>query len=390
MPEDAIKIAHISDLHFGAKGYEGVSQSLAEHLRLRIKPHLVLVTGDLVDTPRESLFEEVYEWLEGLSKGLGWRPGEPPRYLVCPGNHDRHKSGNALPWRRARRHFETRFSEHKSSNPFSHWLGDEPHRWKVRVVSVDTSVRARYSAQAFLAEEDLMPIRNLKEWNDFEEPPYLVLMLFHHHLLPLPSTEAEAQSILDLFKFTSAVNPGKILENLAASYVDVVLHGHEHKRNIARYGSYRRNSNQIVVAGAASATGAETLRGCNSGRASFNLLELRNDRSVWIKEIRGPSGDHNDWHSALPIQVLDSTSLRHNRFLRSLYQFRKKRKDGSEALADEGHQSEWHKHITFTAGRDAVVREYRTDWLITDGEFSFRIQNDTGQPARPFAKGEAC
>ncbi len=233
-----------------------------------------------------------------------------------------------------------------------------------------------------------MPIRNLKEWNDFEEPPYLVLMLFHHHLLPLPSTEAEAQSILDLFKFTSAVNPGKILENLAASYVDVVLHGHEHKRNIARYGSYRRNSNQIVVAGAASATGAETLRGCNSGRASFNLLELRNDRSVWIKEIRGPSGDHNDWHSALPIQVLDSTSLRHNRFLRSLYQFRKKRKDGSEALADEGHQSEWHKHITFTAGRDAVVREYRTDWLITDGEFSFRIQNDTGQPARPFAKGE--
>ena len=60
-----------------------------------------------------------------------------------------------------------------------------------------------------------MPIRDLKEWNDPEEPPYLVLMLFHHHLLPLPSAETEAQSIWDLFKFTSAVNPGKILENLA-------------------------------------------------------------------------------------------------------------------------------------------------------------------------------
>jgi hypothetical protein len=42
-------------------------------------------------------------------------------------------------------------------------------------------------------------------------------------------------------------------------------------------------------------------------------------------------------------------------------------------------------HIGFTAGRDAVVREDHTDWLISEGEYSFRIQNDTGSPARPTA-----
>jgi hypothetical protein len=246
-------------------------------------------------------------------------------------------------------------------------------------------VRARYSAQAFLGEIDLKPVRDLKEWKDSEEPAYIVLMLAHHHLLPLPQTEKEVQSVCDLFKPTSAVNPGKILESLAASCVDIVLHGHEHRRNLARYDSYTVDSNQIVVAAAASATGMETIRGCDSARASFNVLELRPDRSVWIQEIRGPSGDHSDWHPALPIQMLDSTTLRHNRFLRSLHLWRRDRGDYLVGTIAESHQSEWRKHITITAGRDAIVREYRSDWLTTDNEFSFRIQNDTGQPAQPLA-----
>ena len=146
----------------------------------------------------------------------------------------------------------------------------------------------------------------------------------------------------DLFKFTSAVNPGKILESLAASYVDIVLHGHEHRRNIARYGSYRIDSNQIVIAAAASATGAETFKGCDSQRASFNVLELRSDRSVWMNEVRGPQGDQSEWHSTPSIQILDSTTLRHNRFLRSLHLWRKARTGGPKGNAGAGQQSEWH------------------------------------------------
>jgi 3',5'-cyclic AMP phosphodiesterase CpdA len=52
MSANVIRIAHISDLHFGADGYKDVSKSMAEHLRLSVKPDLLLITGDLVDTPR--------------------------------------------------------------------------------------------------------------------------------------------------------------------------------------------------------------------------------------------------------------------------------------------------------------------------------------------------
>lgn len=319
MSEDTLRIAHLSDLHFGADGYKDVSASLAEHLRLTVKPHLVIVSGDLVDTPDEALFQEVRDWLEALNRNLGWEPGQPSRYHVCAGNHDRHKRGIATPLRRAKPKFEGHFNPTGAEQPYTQWIGEVPHRWRIRLASVDTSVRARYSAQAFLGEIDLQRIRNLKEWSDSEEPPFLVIMLAHHHLLPLPACEAETQSFSDLFKLTSAVNPGKILESLAASYVDLVLHGHEHRRNVASYGSYRIDSNQIVVVAAASATGAETLQGCNSARASFNVLELRPDRSVWMNEARGPSGDHSGWSASASIQILDSTTLRHNRFLRSLH-----------------------------------------------------------------------
>jgi predicted MPP superfamily phosphohydrolase len=385
MSDHTIRIAHISDLHFGAAGYCDVAKGLAEHLRINVKPHKVVVSGDLVDTPDDELFTEVYGWLEGLNNSLGRMRNEPSRYLVCAGNHDRHKRGNARPWRRPQYNFEKRFAV-AAGQPITEWFGVEPHRWRVRFVSVDTSIRSRYSAQAFLGEADLQPIRNLKEWDEgSEEPPSLVIMLAHHHLLPLPAVEAEVQSAWDMFTLTSAVNPGKILESLAASYVDVVLHGHEHRRNVARYGSYRVNSNQIVIAAAGSGTGAETFEGCNSERASFNVLELRPDRSVWMSEVRGPGGDHSDWHSGPAIQILDSTTLRHNRFLRSLHLWRRQRGSKPEEHSDAGRQSGWHKHITFTPGRDAVVRERRTDWLICEGEFSFRIQNDTGSPALPQA-----
>jgi hypothetical protein len=141
------------------------------------------------------------------------------------------------------------------------------------------------------------------------------------------------------------------------------------------------------VAAAGSATGMETFIGCHPERASFNVLELRSDRSVWIKEICGPGGGHTDWHEGPEIELLDSTTLRRNRFLRSLHLWRKGRADlgEAEAIVLASRQSEWRKHITLTARRDAIVRERRTHWLISGGEFSFRIQNDTGQPARPQA-----
>jgi Calcineurin-like phosphoesterase len=79
-------IAHLSDLHFGSKNYKDVWKLTAQFL-WEIKPDLLLVTGDLVDTPRRKLYEEVREKLDSLHIP----------YHVCAGNHDRFWHGNQFP-----------------------------------------------------------------------------------------------------------------------------------------------------------------------------------------------------------------------------------------------------------------------------------------------------
>lgn len=79
-------IVQISDLHFGSKHCIEVWSLTAQFLE-KIKPDLLLITGDLVDNPRRRWYEKVKRTLDGL--GI--------RYYVCAGNHDRFWHGNQFP-----------------------------------------------------------------------------------------------------------------------------------------------------------------------------------------------------------------------------------------------------------------------------------------------------
>lgn len=63
-----VRIAHISDLHFGVKnGQEATWQILKKHLRDQIEKklfHLVLVTGDIVDSPKEDILGKARDELD--------------------------------------------------------------------------------------------------------------------------------------------------------------------------------------------------------------------------------------------------------------------------------------------------------------------------------------
>lgn len=70
------RIAHISDLHFGAEDpliAEGLLEDLAHPL-----PHLVVVSGDLTQRARKSQFAAARNFLERI----------PVPQLIVPGNHD--------------------------------------------------------------------------------------------------------------------------------------------------------------------------------------------------------------------------------------------------------------------------------------------------------------
>ena len=73
------RIAHLSDIHFGAHDPRIVAGSeawLAEH-----RPDLVIVSGDFTQRARVEQFREARAWLERL-RSAGHR------LLVVPGNHD--------------------------------------------------------------------------------------------------------------------------------------------------------------------------------------------------------------------------------------------------------------------------------------------------------------
>jgi predicted MPP superfamily phosphohydrolase len=411
---DPVRIAHLSDLHLQPREDDPcwtVWRSLHDFLVNTLQPHMVLITGDLADSPSARIYRRVGKVIQALDGAVGRLHGAVggPVVWVCAGNHDRHWRGNArfLPAR-------TKFDGEPLLQPHvpllkggpTRVLGDDRNRWPVRVVSVDTSRHARRSAQAFLPRKERDQLRDL--WSDDkQEPPRLVIMLFHHHLLPLPASESDEQGWGSMFNFAGAVNPGKILEDLAASQVDLVLHGHEHYVNRARYGSYARETGQVGMIAAASATGMRTLEGCSFDRASFNVIELRPDRSVWCQEIKGRlDNGRGAWAAAGDaIEILDPTALRQNMFHRALRQQRRMQSapvqtrparatesaaaiESAEPVAvvpQTGPASEYAKHFVLTTTRDADVTEIRSNWRIDRGSFTVVVQNDTGLPRAPAA-----
>ncbi|MCY4233937.1 MAG: metallophosphoesterase [Bacteroidetes bacterium] len=74
-----MRVAHVSDPHFGRIACEHVEQALLECI-VRNRCDMVLVTGDLTQRARVSEFKDAGLFLNRL----------PVPYLVIPGNHDVH------------------------------------------------------------------------------------------------------------------------------------------------------------------------------------------------------------------------------------------------------------------------------------------------------------
>lgn len=369
--DNTVRIVHLSDLHFDVKNndkeHSQVWKSLKRHISI-IKPELILVTGDIVDTPSKENFSKAKNSLDSLGV----------QYFVCAGNHDRHRKGIATPFKRASNLFEEHFTEELCPTPLAPkrvHLGDKNNKWIVRITGVDTSRRSRYTAQGFINEDDLGHIRNYQEVDaDNNEPPHLLILILHHHLLPLRASETSMRSRPNFFKWlTSPTNPGTILETLAMKHFDLVLHGHEHHKNMALYGSYEEGSGQVAVLASGTAVGMNTLSGPELKRASFSVLELRSDRSVWVKEVCGPGNGNPavDWIEQPGSErlLLDNTMLRRHRFLREKHR----------SIPLREHQ----KHITITKTRAAIIDEKRTHWDVDGNEFKISIKNETGYPGDP-------
>jgi DNA repair exonuclease SbcCD nuclease subunit len=143
-----IRIAHLSDLHFGAHDAESVWALLTRHFAdPDRRPHLVLFTGDLVDSPYDQSFALVHQAIESLCQF-----GQIP-YFMRAGNHDRHFWGNTSSWKFWRRVERVIASSTRFFDEFGGRVAsvNPPQtvsvgNWRVRIAGIASSVEADHFA----------------------------------------------------------------------------------------------------------------------------------------------------------------------------------------------------------------------------------------------------
>jgi predicted phosphodiesterase len=388
---------HLSDLHFGARGHQEVWEALVDHVAtLDPLPKAALVTGDIVDSPRVMWLHEAWHGLFKLSRALGGgnNPNIADKVFVCPGNHDRYWRGNSvkpsfIPRSGGTNLFDTIIGRHVATAPNLTIGATPPEQWKLFVNQVDTSLYSGILAQGFVRKPDLDGIRELaRSGYDPQVPFSLMILMMHHHALPIAELEPHFPKMNSVASvFTAATNPGRVLENMLSGHVDIVLHGHEHQSHSARYALYDSHKGDIAVIGAGSATGMDTKTGCDIKRASFNIIELRSDRSVWLKVYKGAGTWSAPSWNVVPgstVEILNSTAIRRNRFLRMRTQ-RALQAGAAAGRLEETKFSEWQRHVTLTSSRDAIVADRRKNWPIAPSQFWFPVANETGWPSLPEA-----
>ncbi len=355
-------IAHISDLHFGSTNYELSWEKLAECLRDQVRPQLILVTGDIVDWPKQILYEKAKRSLDDLAVP----------YFVCAGNHDRHLKGivsqtwSKITWRGdTHALFDHVFgpkvlSCEQATKPT---LGTRSP-WTLGLIGVDSSIRADFAARGYVPREIFKKVRSLvadqgTSWD-------IGILLVHHHLQSVRQLEESRHgNLTDLANATCLVNAGSFLECLARARIDLVLHGHDHAPHWARYGTLEGSRGEILVVGAGSATGNHHTRGCNINDASFNAILLAPDRSARLRTLRW---DDQDWKVTAEVPLFDAFDGRRIRLLRS------------SSPVTSALNSRVVKHVEFTRQRDIRVSWLFTNRLLKDQRFPLSVENSTGRP----------
>ncbi len=232
-------IVHLSDLHFGR-----VDEDLLEPLRLRVralKPHLVVVSGDLTQRAKPWQFRAARAWLDTL-------PG--PR-LVVPGNHD-------VPLYNVFQRMFTPLAKYKriiGADLEPAYIDDE-----IAVVGLNTARSLTFKDGNINREQ----VESMKA-KIAALPAAVAKIIVTHHPFDVPEDHDESH-IVD--------HAVRAMREFALIGVDVMLSGHLHKTNTSHSAErYKIPGHNALIVQAGTAT---SVRGRGESN-SFNALQITPD-----------------------------------------------------------------------------------------------------------------
>jgi 3',5'-cyclic-AMP phosphodiesterase len=244
MSRNCFLIAQLSDIHCGSPFFDAqLLHHAVEEIRA-LAPDLVMVGGDLTTDGYAHEFRDAQNHLAPLLEA-------PFTTIVIPGNHDAKNVGYL--------HFVDSFGAGDVPGK-----GDRVLRLSGRLDDAGPkliTVVAMDSTKPDLAEGEIGRERYSWIRQQFAAPCDYRVFALHHHLVPVPGTGRERNTVWD---------SGDVLTLLADAGVQLVLSGHKHVPFV-----WLLNEVLVVNSGTVS---SHRLRGYV--RPSYNVIEVTDDRVV--------------------------------------------------------------------------------------------------------------
>jgi predicted phosphodiesterase len=334
--EASLRIAHLSDLHWG-RGFNGPLWSNLCRIVREHDPQLIIVTGDLVNSPFRWTLKRALNALEMLARESAETQADAPinNLLLVTGNHDVRVLGICpVRWLKwlvplvgllicAVLYVVLRFFTNLGwgwavypvaaaviavliarlvcfgdfTKTFERYLLIRPTHWTnlgLAIYPFDSSSRGRKYARGeigpaeFVKAQERPELRTLSGSKLPESPPeprYRIALL-HHHPLPIPyDTSQEPLMIME--------DAGAFLSEISNQRIPLVLHGHKHHHHFSRVtinaGMNEQFEASVLAAGTATA-------GKRPGRFgfNFNLVTIEADGNARVLVILSLPLSHPD------------------------------------------------------------------------------------------------
>lgn len=190
------RIVQISDVHCGTPSFDGSLMERCVRDVNQLRPDVVIIAGDITADGYQWEYEDAAEWFERFEAPIE----------VVPGNHDARNLGYL--------HFERLFGDRhfRRRTTFDPDRVERINATGVTIVGLDSS------------EPDLNDGRIGREWyswigEQYDEPDDIKILVLHHHLVAIPGTGRERNTISDA---------GDVLDVLTGLQLDLVMCGHKH------------------------------------------------------------------------------------------------------------------------------------------------------------------
>lgn len=240
-----MKIAHLSDIHFGRITHTRVLDALVDDVE-REGVDLVAVSGDLTQRALHAQFRDAAAFMKRFSA---------PQIIV-PGNHD------VFPWWRPLARIFRPVARFKS------YFGDKLIRTFEMPGLAFLGINSAHGLTIKGGKISSAAADALSSF--FEKQPAHVfkILMLHHHLTPLEALRPHDVSRLGAGTYQKAIDAG----------VDLILCGHMHVSHVgvSHVETPEGKDKTPVIASAGTAT-SDRGRRTNKKRNFYNLIEIQSD-----------------------------------------------------------------------------------------------------------------